>query len=104
MLWLMLASQDIGSHLISSRRRMFTLPLLALVPRTLEWSPTIGIIMVLCNIVAFAIGRVAIQQPNVGPAPTQFLGLSLAALIATTSFGHVLGAGLILGLSNLGVI
>jgi photosystem I subunit X len=86
---------------------MFTLPLLAVVPRTLEWSPTIGIIMVLCNIVAIAIGKVAIQQPNVGPqlpSPNMFGGFGLGALLGTTSFGHVLGAGVILGLSNLGVI
>jgi photosystem I subunit X len=83
---------------------MFILPLLAVAPRALDWSPTVGIIMVVCNLLAFAIGKYTIQQPNVGPAPTQFLGLSLAALIGTTAFGHVLGTGVILGLSNLGVI
>lgn len=86
---------------------MFTLPLLALLPRTMEWSPTIGIIMLFTNIVAIAIGRFAIQQPNVGPAMPGaglFGGLSLAAVIASASLGHVLGAGVILGLSNLGVI
>ncbi|MBW4518010.1 MAG: photosystem I reaction center subunit PsaK [Timaviella obliquedivisa GSE-PSE-MK23-08B] len=86
---------------------MFTLPLLALLPRTLEWSPTIGIIMLFCNIVAIAIGRFAIQQPNVGPPMPGggvFGDLSLAAVIGSASLGHVLGAGVILGLSNLGVI
>lgn len=86
---------------------MFTLPLLAVVPRTMEWSPTVGIIMLLCNIVAIAIGRFTIQQPNVGPAmpsPNMFGGFSLGAVLGTTSLGHVLGAGVILGLSNLGVI
>ena len=86
---------------------MFTLPLLAVVPRTMEWSPTVGIIMLLCNIVAIAIGRFTIQQPNVGPAmpsPRMFGGFSLGAVLGTTSLGHVLGAGVILGLSNLGVI
>jgi photosystem I subunit X len=86
---------------------MFTLSLLAVVPRTLEWSPTVGIIMILCNIVAIAIGKVAIQQPNVGPempSSNMFGGFSLGAVLGTTSFGHLLGAGVILGLSNLGVI
>jgi photosystem I subunit X len=86
---------------------LFTLPLLALLPRTLEWSPTIGIIMILCNIVAIAIGRFSIQQPNVGPEmPSAGVlgGLSLAAFIGSACLGHVLGAGVILGLSNLGVI
>jgi photosystem I subunit X len=31
-------------------------------------------------------------------------GFSLAALLGSASLGHVLGAGVILGLSNLGVI
>lgn len=72
----------------------------------MEWSPTIGIIMLLCNIVAIAIGRNTIQQPNVGPAlPISVLGdFSLAALLGSAALGHVLGAGVILGLSNLGVI
>jgi len=86
---------------------LFTLPLLALLPRTLEWSPTVGIIMILCNVVAIAIGRASIQQPNVGPAmpAAGLLGdFSLAAFIGSVCLGHVLGAGVILGLSNLGVI
>jgi photosystem I subunit 10 len=33
-----------------------------------------------------------------------FGGFGLPAVLATTSFGHVLGAGVILGLSSLGVI
>jgi photosystem I subunit X len=86
---------------------LFTLPLLAVVPRTMEWSPIIGIIMILCNIVAIAIGRYTIQHPSVGPempSSNMFGGFSLGAVLGTTSLGHVLGAGVILGLSNLGVI
>lgn len=86
---------------------MFTLPLLAVVPRTLEWSPAIGIIMILCNVLAIAIGKFSIKQPNVGPAmpsSNMFGGFGLGAVLGTTSFGHLLGAGVILGLSNLGVI
>jgi photosystem I subunit X len=86
---------------------LFTLPLLALLPRTMEWSPIVGIIMILCNIVAIAIGRNTIQQPNVGPeipGSSMLGGFSLAALLGSASLGHVLGAGVILGLSNLGVI
>jgi photosystem I subunit X len=86
---------------------LFTLPLLAVVPRTLEWSPAIGIIMILCNVLAIAIGKFSIKQPNVGPAmpsSNMFGGFGLGAVLGTTSFGHLLGAGVILGLSNLGVI
>ncbi len=81
--------------------------LLAAVPNTPAWSPTTAIVMIICNILAIAIGKATIQQPNVGPqlpSPELFGGLSLGALLGTTAFGHLLGAGAILGLSNLGVI
>ncbi len=86
---------------------MLTSGLLATVPATLEWSPTVAIVMILCNIVAIAIGKLTIQQPNVGPelpSPNLFGGLSLGALLGTTSLGHILGAGVILGLSNMGAL
>jgi len=81
--------------------------LLATVPTTLTWSPNVAIVMILCNIVAIAIGKFTIQQPNVGPelpSPNLFGGLSLGALLGTTSLGHILGAGVILGLSNIGAL
>lgn len=87
---------------------MLTLSLLAAAtPRTLEWSPTVAIIMILCNIAAIAFGKLTIQQPSEGPAlPSSnlFGGFGLPAVLGTTSLGHVLGAGVILGLSNMGVL
>ncbi len=86
---------------------MLTSVLLATVPNTLAWSPKVALVMVACNILAIAIGRFTIQQPNVGPelpSPALFGGLSLGALLGSTSLGHILGAGTILGLSNLGVL
>lgn len=86
------------------------LPLLAAlgnVPHTPEWSPTIAVVMIICNIIAIAIGKFGIRQQNVGPSlpgPQLFGGMSLAALLASTSFGHLIGAGTILGLANLGVL
>jgi len=56
-----------------------------------EWSPKVAIVMIICNILAIAFGKATIKQQNVGPA-------------LPSSFGHVLGAGVILGLSRLGVI
>lgn len=35
-------------------------------PVTHAWSPTIAIVMIVCNIVAIAIGKFSIQQPNAG--------------------------------------
>jgi photosystem I subunit X len=86
---------------------LFTLSLLAVVPRTMEWSPVIGIIMVICNVLAIAFGKFTIKQQSVGPAmpsSNMFGGFGLGAVLGTTCFGHILGAGVILGLSNLGVI
>ncbi|MEG4249279.1 photosystem I reaction center subunit PsaK [Microcoleus sp. AT3-A2] len=86
---------------------MFTPILLATVARTVEWSPTIGLIMILCNILAIAIGKSTIQKPHTGPAmpsSSMFGGLSLGAVVGTMAFGHILGAGTILGLSYIGAI
>jgi photosystem I subunit X len=87
---------------------LFTTTLLAAVataaPRAAEWSPTVGLIMIVCNILAIAIGRLTIQQPSVGPAFPAPIGLSVPAFIGSTCLGHVLGAGVILGLSNIGAI
>lgn len=83
--------------------------LLAAVPKTPTWSPTIAIVMIICNLVAIAIGRPAIQQRGVGPKlpielPSLFTGFGWPELLATASFGHLLGAGIILGLGNAGVL
>ncbi|MEG4329619.1 photosystem I reaction center subunit PsaK [Microcoleus sp. herbarium5] len=86
---------------------MFTPILLATVARTVEWSPTIGLIMILCNVLAIAIGKSTIQKPHTGPAmpsSSMFGGLSLGAVVGTMAFGHILGAGTILGLSYIGAI
>ncbi|WP_017299092.1 photosystem I reaction center subunit PsaK [Nodosilinea nodulosa] len=83
------------------------LPLLAAVPTTLTWSPKVAVVMVLCNILAIAIGKFTIKIPDAKPAlpsPEFFGGMGLPALLGTTSFGHLLGAGAILGLANLGVL
>ncbi len=81
--------------------------LAVVVPSTPEWSPTVAVIMILCNILAAAIAKNTIQNPKVGPAmpsPDLFGGLSQGAVIGTACFGHILGAGVILGLSYTGVI
>ena len=86
---------------------MFTPILLATVARTVEWSPTIGLIMIICNIAAIAFGKSTIKNPHTGPAaPSSEIlgGLSLGALVGSLCFGHILGTGTILGLSYLGAI
>ena len=63
--------------------------------------------MIACNILAITFGKLTIQQPSVGPAmPSSnlFGGFGVGAVLGTTAFGHVLGAGVILGLASLGVL
>jgi photosystem I subunit 10 len=84
-------------------------PWLAAVPTTPEWSINVSIVMILCNAFAIAIGYYAIQERGRGPAlpvelPAMFTGFGLPELLATASLGHLLGAGMILGLSNAGVL
>jgi photosystem I subunit 10 len=86
---------------------MFTPILLVAVARTVEWNPTMGLIMIVCNILAIAIGKSTIQNPHTGPAaPSSNLlgGLSLGAVVGSLCFGHILGTGTILGLSYIGAI
>ncbi|NEN96939.1 MAG: photosystem I reaction center subunit PsaK [Moorea sp. SIO3I7] len=78
------------------------------VPVTPEWSPTVGIVMILCNLFAITVGRFAIKNPGQGPALPGASGLfanfGIPELLATTSLGHILGAGVILGLATSGVL
>jgi photosystem I subunit 10 len=84
-----------------------TLLLATTVPATLEWSPKVAVVMIICNILAIAFGKFTIQQPSTGPAmpaSNMFGGFGLGAVLGTTCFGHILGAGAILGLASIGVL
>lgn len=86
---------------------MFMSTLLAVVSRTPDWSPSVALIMVACNVLAILFAKFTVKNPNVGPAfpaLSDITGLSLAALIGATCFGHILGAGVILGLTNTGTL
>jgi photosystem I subunit 10 len=81
----------------------------ATTPHTPTWSPRVAIVMIACNLFAIAIGYYAIQKRGQGPRlpvelPAIFTGFGIPELLATMSFGHLLGAGLILGLSNAGLL
>ena len=81
--------------------------LLAVAPASITWSPKVALVMVICNVVAIAIGKATIKQPNVGlqlPSPAMFGGLSHGAMLGTLSLGHILGMGTILGLASRGVV
>lgn len=77
------------------------------VPTTSEWSIGVAVVMITCNIVAIALGKFFIQKKGIGPtlpSKTFFGGMGVAELLATASLGHVLGAGVILGLSGTGAL
>ncbi|MGD1895921.1 MAG: photosystem I reaction center subunit PsaK [Phormidesmis sp.] len=77
------------------------------VPRTVEWGPQVAIVMILCNIAAIAFGKATMKNPAAGPempSPEFFGGMGLPAVLATTSLGHIVGFGAILGLANIGVL
>ena len=81
--------------------------LAATAPQTVSWSPKVAFVMIACNLVAIAIGKLTIQNQTAGPklpSPALFGGMGLPALLGTTSFGHLIGAGVILGLANAGAL
>ncbi|MFY7696313.1 MAG: photosystem I reaction center subunit PsaK, partial [Cyanobium sp.] len=67
------------------------LPILALAPATVSWSPKVGLVMIVANVIAIAIGKATIKHPNVGlklPSAALFGGLSHGAMLGTISLGH----------------
>ncbi|HAC64883.1 MAG TPA: photosystem I reaction center subunit PsaK [Cyanothece sp. UBA12306] len=78
-------------------------------PVTVGWNTSVCIIMIAANVFAFFVGYFAIQNTGFGPSlPFPQLAskkqFGLPELLATMSFGHILGAGFILGLSNAGIL
>nr|YP_009395341.1 photosystem I reaction center subunit X [Polysiphonia infestans]ARW64321.1 photosystem I reaction center subunit X [Polysiphonia infestans] len=67
------------------------------------WSVKIALIMIICNLLSIGIGRYAINVRDLRPSiPLIGLkGLGLPELLATTSLGHMIGAGTILGLRSI---
>ena len=60
-------------------------PLLAIAPATVSWSPKVALVMILCNVVAIAVGKATIKHPNEGaklPNAAFFGGMGHAALPA----------------------
>lgn len=63
--------------------------------------------MLVCNVLAILFAKLTVKNPNVGPsipALSDITGLSLPALFGAACFGHILGAGVILGLTNTGTL
>ncbi len=76
---------------------------------TAEWNPYACLIMISCNVFALVVGRLFIQQQGYGPAfpvPEKELvpDFGFPELLASMSFGHILGTGMILGFSQAGLL
>ena len=87
--------------------RMLLTHLFAITPATLTWSTKVALVMIVCNVIAIGIGKATIKSPNVGaqlPNASFFGGMSHAALLGTTSLGHIIGIGAIQGLAARGVL
>jgi photosystem I subunit X len=65
-----------------------------------EWSITVAIVMVVANV----LGVLAAASAKKAGPELPGGALTIAQLIGGTCFGHVLGAGAILGLTSYGVI
>lgn len=80
--------------------------LISAIPHTSTWSLQTASIMIASNLLVMVIGRYAIQVRGLGPSiPVSGLkGFGLPELLATTSLGHVIGAGAIIGASSVGLI
>ncbi len=86
---------------------MFTTLLAAAEPATFHWSPKVAVVMIVCNVLAFAIAKANITYQNVGftmPNAKYYGNMSHASVVAAMCLGHVLGIGSILGLAARGVL
>ena len=82
-------------------------PLLAIAPASVAWSPKVGLVMIIANVIAIGIGKATIKYPNVGgdlPNNSFFGGMGVGAMLGCTSLGHVMGIGAIQGLASTGVL
>ncbi|WP_370568064.1 photosystem I reaction center subunit PsaK [Fortiea sp. LEGE XX443] len=72
----------------------------ASVPATPAWNPTVGIIISVSSIVILLLST-RIEKPLVGPK-LPVLPVSVPTFIAAMAFGHIIGIGIVLGLTNIG--
>jgi photosystem I subunit X len=75
--------------------------IIAAIPHTEPWGFNTAFVMIVCNLVAVAILSLnSYLNGNPALAPR----FTLPELLATLSFGHIIGAGMVLGLTNIGTI
>ncbi|HEY9601147.1 MAG TPA: photosystem I reaction center subunit PsaK [Allocoleopsis sp.] len=76
---------------------------------TTTWSWSGSLVMNICIVLGIIIAKVAVQNKGKGPSlpllqPLLGKNFGLPELLAGISFGHILGVGAILGLTNAGLI
>jgi photosystem I subunit X len=76
---------------------------------TVTWSPKVSIMMITCCLFSVIVGRFAIKNRGVSASlgsatPSYLQGFGVAEMLGTMSFGHILGAGMILGMANAGLL
>jgi photosystem I subunit X len=72
------------------------------VPATPVWNPTVGAIISASCVLAVLL-TLKVKQPLVGPRMPG-LPLSIPAFVGAMAFGHILGIGIVLGLTNIGTL
>ncbi|MEH2329138.1 photosystem I reaction center subunit PsaK [Nostoc sp.] len=72
----------------------------ASVPATPAWNPTVGIIISISSLVIVLLST-RIEKPLVGPK-FPILPISIPTFVAAMAFGHIIGVGIVLGLTNIG--
>ncbi|MBW4453380.1 MAG: photosystem I reaction center subunit PsaK [Nostoc indistinguendum CM1-VF10] len=70
------------------------------VPTTPAWNPTVGIIISISSLVIVLLST-RIEKPLVG-AKFPILPISIPTFVAAMAFGHIIGVGIVLGLTNIG--
>ncbi|MEH2061888.1 MAG: photosystem I reaction center subunit PsaK [Nostoc sp.] len=72
----------------------------ASVPATPVWNPTVAIIISVSSLVVVLLST-RIEKPLVGPK-LPILPISIPTFVAAMAFGHIIGIGIVLGLTNIG--
>ena len=75
--------------------------IIAAIPHTEPWGFNTAFVMIVCNLVALAILWLS-SYLNGNPALAP--KFTLPELVATFSIGHMIGVGMVLGLTNIGTI
>jgi photosystem I subunit X len=72
--------------------------IIAAIPHTEPWGFNTAFVMIICNLFAVAIVAIIAKRSS------RMNISNLAGLVAAMSFGHILGVGFVLGLTNIGII